>query len=169
MHGFVHQSGGLLRIESAPGSGTTVRIFLPRTAPQSAGKAPVAEAEIPTAATSSATLLLVDDETAVRKPAADQLRDLGYTVAEAADGAAALRLLDDGLRPELLVTDVGLPGGMDGRTLAATVRERIPGLPVLFITGFAHVPLPEDVAVIAKPFGLDLLARRIADTLPRLQ
>ena len=76
-------------------------------------------------------------------------------------------MLDEGLRPDLLVTDVGLPPGLEGRALAAAVRERLPGLPALFITGFAHVALPDDAAVIAKPFDLDVLARRIADTLPR--
>jgi CheY-like chemotaxis protein len=109
-----------------------------------------------------ATVLLVDDEAAVRHPAAERLRELGHRVLEAADGPSALRLLsDDTLRPDLLVTDVGLPNGMNGRQVAEAVRERVPGLPVLFITGYAGTALPPDVEVIGKPFSLDALAQRV--------
>ena len=106
------------------------------------------------------TVLLVDDEAAARRPAADRLRELGYTVLEAHDGAEALRVLA-AARPDLLVTDVGLPNGMNGRQVAEAARERVPGLHVLFITGYAGTSLPPGVEVIGKPFELDTLARRV--------
>ena len=106
------------------------------------------------------TILLVDDEEAVRVPAADRLRELGYVVTAARDGPEALQLLTSA-RPDLLITDVGLPRGMNGRQIAEIVRERLPGLPVLFITGYAGTALPPGVEVIGKPFELDVLARRV--------
>ncbi|WP_052214265.1 PAS domain S-box protein [Belnapia sp. F-4-1] len=166
--GFVRQSGGVLRIASTVGRGTTVRLLLPR---HGGGDAAVADeaagAEQTELVAAGATVLMVDDETTVRMPAAERLRDLGYHVVEAPDGPAALRLLDEGLRPDLLVTDVGLPGRMDGRSVAEAAQERLPGLPVLFITGFARVALPDDAAVIPKPFDLEVLARAITAALPR--
>ena len=166
VYGFVRQSGGLVRIESAPGRGTAVRLLLPRH------ERAVETAEEWTApavregAGAGAAVLLVDDEAAVRRPAAERLRELGFRVLEAADGPSALRLLgDDAPRPELLVTDVGLPNGMNGRQVAEAARERWPGLPVLFITGYAGTWLPPGVEVIGKPFGLDALARRVQEIL----
>jgi len=86
-------------------------------------------------------------------------------VAEAEDAAVALRLLDAGLRPAILVTDVGLPQGMDGPSLAQAARVHRPGLPVIFITGYTRVALPDGAAVILKPFGFAVLERRIAGML----
>ncbi len=106
------------------------------------------------------TVLLVDDEDAARQPAADRLRDLGHAVLEARDGPEALRILANA-RPDLLVTDVGLPNGMDGRQLAEAAREGVPGLPVLFISGYAGTSLPPRVEVIDKPFELDVFVRRV--------
>ena len=164
IHGFVRQSGGFVRIESAPGRGTTVSLFLPKHA--RAGAPTDEEAAPPppehAGAAGGATVLLVDDEAAARGPAAERLRELGHRVLEAADGPAALRLLADGARIDLLVTDVGLPGGMNGRQVAEAVRERAPGVPVLFITGYAaNTPLPPGTEVVGKPFELDALARRV--------
>jgi CheY-like chemotaxis protein len=105
-------------------------------------------------------VLLVDDEDAVRRPAAERLRELGHAVLEARDGPEALRVLA-ATRPDLLVTDVGLPGGMNGRQVAEAAREQVPDLPVLFITGYAGVRLPPGMEVIGKPFQLDTLARRV--------
>ena len=159
VYGFVRQSGGLVRIESAPGRGTMVRLLLPRhehvEAAEERGAMP------PLRADARGTVLLVDDEDAARGPAADRLRELGHAVLEARDGPEALRVLASSARPDLLVTDVGLPNGMNGRQVAETARERIPGLPVLFITGYAGTALPPGVEVIGKPFELDALSLRV--------
>jgi CheY-like chemotaxis protein len=109
-------------------------------------------------------VLLVDDEDAARQPAADRLRELGHAVLEARDGPEALRILAT-TRPDLLVTDVGLPNGMNGRQLAEAAREGVPGLPVLFITGYTGTSLPRGVEVIDKPFELDVLVRRVRTVL----
>jgi CheY-like chemotaxis protein len=101
--------------------------------------------------------------------AAERLRELGYHVLEAEDGAAALRLLRSDASLDLLVTDVGLPNGLNGRQVADMARERRPGLPVLFITGYAGTvlegQLAADMAVIGKPFALDVLVARVRDML----
>jgi len=163
--GFARQSGGTVRIDSAPGRGTTVRLLLPWRDPAETSAAgrepdPPASREASLADRSAATVLLVDDEAAVRGPAGDRLRELGHTVLEAADGAAALQLLASA-RPDLLVTDVGLPGGMNGRQVAEAARDMMPGLPVLFITGYAVVALPPGVEVIGKPFELEAFVQRV--------
>lgn len=163
---FASQSGGFLRMDSAAGHGTVVRIFLPLAPAQPAGAADAADSEPSVEIAADVNLLLVDDETSVREPIAAWLREIGYGVVEAVDGPAALRKIDEGFRPTVLVTDVGLAGGMDGRALAAEARRRCPGLPVIFITGFTRVPLPDDAPVLVKPFDLDALARLISGVLP---
>jgi CheY-like chemotaxis protein len=165
LYGFVRQSDGLVRLDSAPGRGTVVRLYLPRHEPvrqHEEGPAPRAE---PEGASAGETVLLVEDEDGVRSVAAEHLREFGYTVLEVADGAAALRLLRARARVDVLVTDVGLPGGLNGRQVADAARERRPGLPVLFITGYADGALDSQLApgmeVIGKPFALDALAARV--------
>ena len=119
-----------------PGKGTTVRLLLPQHAEAAVAESTSA-ARTPVEAGSGQAVLLVDDEEAAREAMAERLRDLGYRVLEAADGPAALHLLDGGARVDMLVTDVGLPNGMNGRQVAEAVRERRPGIPSLFITGYA--------------------------------
>jgi PAS domain S-box-containing protein len=163
VYGFTRQSGGLVRIESAPAQGTTVGLFLPKHGRMQAPREHRAVPAAPLAGSGiGATVLLVDDEEMVRGVAAERLRELGHRVLEAPDGPAALRLLDRDARIDLLVTDVGLPGGLNGRQVAEAVRERAPGIPVLFITGYAGAVLPPGTDVIGKPFELDALARRVA-------
>jgi CheY-like chemotaxis protein len=157
--GFARQSGGLVQIESTPGRGTTVRLLLPLYGGAAAADEGPRPPPPPSAGVSG-TVLVVDDEDVVRHSAADRLRELGFAVLEARDGHDALRVLE-AARPDLLVTDVGLPNGMNGRQVAEAARERIPGLPVLFITGYAGAVLPPGVEVIGKPFELDALARRV--------
>jgi CheY-like chemotaxis protein len=157
---FVRQSGGLVRVESAPGLGTTVRLLLPLHEHADAVGRPEAVPPAPDGGGEAGTVLLVDDEDAARQPAADRLRELGYAVLEARDGPEALRILA-ATRPDLLVTDVGLPNGMNGRQLAEAAREGVPGLPVLFISGYAGTSLPPGIDMIDKPFELDVLVRRV--------
>jgi PAS domain S-box-containing protein len=166
VYGFVRQSGGLVRLQSAPGEGTTVRLCLPQHEPAEAVEGPNAAAA-PEAAETGRAVLLVDDEDIARQAAAERLRELGYRVLEAADGPAALHLLDGGVHVDMLVTDVGLPNGMNGRQVAEAVRERRPGIPLLFITGYAGTDLPPGSEVIDKPFDLDTLARRVQAALAR--
>ncbi|TDH58970.1 PAS domain-containing hybrid sensor histidine kinase/response regulator [Dankookia rubra] len=162
--GFARQSSGLVQVESTPGRGTTFRLLLPFHTRSAIAAILPAEEPAPASqqARMSGTVLLVDDEDAVRGPAADRLRELGYAVLVAEDGPAALRILAS-VRPDLLVTDVGLPGGMNGRQVAEAARERLPGLPVLFVTGYiGSTVLPSGFEVIGKPFTLVDLARRVA-------
>ena len=167
VYGFVRQSNGVVRLDSTPGRGTTVRMLLPRHEPAEQQDGPVApeKAQVE-AAGAGGVVLLVEDEEAVRTITAEHLRELGYRVLEAADGAAVPRLLRlCGGRVDLLVTDVGLPGGRNGRQVADAARERHPGLPVLFITGYAggvfEGQLAPGMEVMGKPFTLDALAAKV--------
>jgi PAS domain S-box-containing protein len=164
VYGFVRQSNGIVQIDSTPNEGTTVRLCLPR---HDGAEVPVDQMPppAPDQAQAGETVLLVDDEDGVREPACEHLRELGYKVLEAPDGPTALRIVGDMNRLDLLVTDVGLPNGMNGRQVAESVRQRWPGLPVLFITGYAGTALAPGTEVVRKPFDLDSFARRIQSML----
>jgi len=171
IYGFAQQSGGQVRIYSEPGQGTMVCIYLPRHRGEAdTDEAPVEAALLPMAgAGAGETVLVVDDEPAVRMLVTDVLHDLGYTAIEAADGAAGLKILQSNARIDLLVSDVGLPGLMNGRQMADAARVSRPGLKVLFITGFAENALLNNgqlepgMSVLTKPFPVDTLAARIRE------
>jgi PAS domain S-box-containing protein len=166
VYGFARQSGGQVRIYSEVGKGSMVCIYLPRH--RSDAQVPVAAPGVPQAgaADEGTTVLLVDDEPTVRMVAQQMLREHGYTTIEAEDGVQALRILQSPRRVDLLVTDVGLPGGMNGRQLADAGRNLRRGLKVLFITGYAenavlgHGHLDAGFHVLTKPFELTELVRR---------
>ncbi|RKK04863.1 response regulator [Pseudoroseomonas wenyumeiae] len=167
IYGFVRQSGGHVRMQSEPGRGTSVRLYLPRhTAGAPAAEAPAAFPPAPRAEPGE-TVLVVDDEATVRMLVVEVLQDLGYEAIEAPDGHAGLEILRSSARVDLLVSDVGLPGGMNGRQLADAGRALRPRLKVLFITGYAENAvigdggLPHAMAVLTKPFSLEALALRI--------
>ena len=169
IYGFVRQSGGQIRVHSAPGRGTTVRLYLPRhrgDVHEPDGLAALADAP---RAENDEMVLVVDDEPIVRMLVAEVLADLGYVALEAADGAAGLKVLLSDARIDLLVTDVGLPGGMNGRQMADAARVARPDLKVLFITGYAehavlsHGHLEPGMHVLTKPFAMEALASRIKD------
>ena len=169
IYGFVRQSGGQARIYSEPGQGAMVCLYLPRHFGEAQNAdGPAEPAEAPRAERGE-TVLVVDDEPTVRMLVAEVLEDLGYAAVEAEDGAAGLRVLQSGIRVDLLVTDVGLPGGMNGRQVADAARALRPGLKVLFITGYAenavlgHGHLDPGMHVLTKPFAMDALAGRIKD------
>ncbi|KAA2211247.1 PAS domain S-box protein [Teichococcus oryzae] len=166
VYGFVRQSGGLVRLESEQGQGTVVRLLLPKHTSVERAEGAVAPS-VPDMTCTGGKVLLVDDEAALRIPAAEWLREHGYQVLEASNGPAALRLLEDGNGIDLLITDVGLPNGMNGRQVAEAVREHVPGVPVLFITGYAATPLPPGSKVIGKPFQLSVLVERVRSILAR--
>jgi PAS domain S-box-containing protein len=159
IYGFARQSGGTVHLESVPKQGTTARLLLPahETVPLVRERA-VTRPHVVTEA--DAIVLLVDDEPIVRITTAARLRELGYDVLEAPNGPMALRILEAADHLDLLITDVGLPGGLNGRQVAEAVRERLPAVPILFITGYATTALPPGAEVIGKPFALDDLARR---------
>jgi PAS domain S-box-containing protein len=167
IYGFARQSGGQVRLLSEPGQGTTVCLYLPRHDGQADAAAESRDPAPPPRAEQGETVLVVDDETTVRMLVTEVLTELCYTTIEAADGAAGLRILQSGARIDLLVTDVGLPGGVNGRQLADAARALRPGLRVLFITGYAEkavmtaTPLEPGMHLLTKPFSLETLAARI--------
>jgi PAS domain S-box-containing protein len=173
IYGFAKQSGGQVRISSTLGRGTTIYLFLPRHSEQE--KATEASADFSAAprADIGQTVLIVDDEPSVRMLVTEVLAELGYTAIESADGASALQVLRSDARIDLLVTDVGLPGGMNGRQLADFGRTVRPALKILFITGYAEKAvmgvdgLDEGMAILTKPFAMDGLAARIKELLLR--
>ena len=169
IYGFVRHSGGVARIYSEPGHGTSVSLYLPRFAGEEAAGEPVPELRAAPRASHGETVLVVDDEPSVRMLVMEVLEELGYAAIEAADGPAGLRVLQSDMRIDLLVTDVGLPGGMNGRQMADAARATRPALNVLFITGYAENAiignghLEPGMHVLTKPFALETLAARIKD------
>ncbi|MBP7566350.1 MAG: response regulator, partial [Burkholderiaceae bacterium] len=167
VYGFVQQSGGQVDVLSAPGAGTTMHLYLPRH--HGAAVADVsASAPQPLPSGGGQTVLLIDDEEMLRVMLADVLEEAGYRVLTARDGAEGLqRLKDERQRVDLLITDVGLPGGMNGRQVADAARRHTPGLPVLFITGYAENAavgnglMEPGMAVMTKPFPVAALAVRV--------
>jgi PAS domain S-box-containing protein len=167
VYGFARQSGGQVRIESKVGVGTTVRIYLPRDEGGTAAEEPVVVAAAMPRAEAGQTVLIADDEASVRMLVTEVLNELGYTAIEAPDGVAGLRVLESNARIDLLVTDVGLPGGINGRQMADAARQTRPDLKVLFITGYTttvavgDARLERGIHVLTKPFAMDQLALRI--------
>jgi PAS domain S-box-containing protein len=169
VYGFVRQSGGQVRIYSEVGCGTTMCLYLPRHYGSSSEiptiTAPTASARAPT----GKTVLIVDDEPSVRMLVTEVLEDLGYSPIEASDGPAGLRILESDATVDLLISDVGLPGGINGRQLADAARITRPELKVLFITGYAENAiigsghLAPGMRVLTKPFVVETLANRIQD------
>ena len=169
IYGFVRQSGGQVRIYSEIGQGTTMCLYLPRFAGEAEDEASELAVSAPDEAKDGETVLIVDDEPTVRMLVAEILEDAGYIAIEAGDGAAALKVLEREARIDLLVTDVGLPGGMNGRQVADAARVLRPDLKVLFITGYAENAavgnghLERGMEVVTKPFSMDTLASKIRD------
>ncbi len=170
-YGFAKQSGGQMRITSTVGEGTVVTLYLPRhdgkaeveTTPSS-----IAGLEL-TPGGSGKTALVVDDEPAIRMLVSEVLEELGLQVIEAGDSAEGLSILQSETQVDLLISDVGLPGGMNGRQMADAALTRRPQMPVLLITGYAENSLLTDgqlrpgMTVLTKPFTLDALASRIRE------
>jgi signal transduction histidine kinase len=166
VYGFVRQSGGLVTIDSKVGVGTTMSLYLPRRL----GVSGDAEAAMGTAEAGAGDLILVvEDDPAVRVYTLEMLAELGYSTIEAADGHAALRLLDSRPDARLLLTDVGLPGGMNGRQLADEAVRRCAHLRVLFTSGYTRDALvrggrlDEQVTLLSKPYTYAELAAKIAE------
>ncbi len=167
--GFARQSGGHAELDSTPGRGTTVTILLPLAKSAAETETPSEIAEAPPAI-GPATVLVVEDNDLVRAQVVMAIQSLGYEVIEAEDGPSALKQLAGPRRIDLLFTDVVMPGGMNGRELAARARAGRPGLRVLFTSGYAdNVLTPGDqfnaVPLIAKPYRRSDLARALREVL----
>ncbi|WP_143514401.1 response regulator, partial [Stutzerimonas stutzeri] len=160
--GFAKQSGGGARIESRVGVGTTVKVFLPRTAAPEQPEQATALSAGSHDENSQHSILLVDDDHSVREVTAQMLENLGFAVTEAESGDHALQLLRDGAAVDLLLADFAMPG-MNGGELARAVRARRPQLPVVFVTGYAELcELGLDgYSIIQKPFREEQLANKI--------
>ena len=173
IYGFVRQSGGQVWIDTEAGRGTTMCLYLPRHRGHD-----VPTDDTPSAIgdrrerTSRRSILIVDDDASVRALVAEAVADLGHRVLTASDGSDAIRVMEAAdASIDLLVTDVGLPGGMNGRQVADAALERIPTLKILFITGYAEQTviggrqLAANMALMTKPFALDALADRVSSLL----
>ncbi|CAN5539705.1 hypothetical protein BH09PSE4_BH09PSE4_22030 [soil metagenome] len=172
IYGFARQSGGQIAIDSEVGLGTTMSLYLPRHV----GETDVAASEPGQLATRGGhgqTVLVVEDEASVRMLVSDALSELDYDVIEAEDGVGAIKILTSDATIDLLVTDVGLPGGINGRQVADAARLARPGLGVLFITGYAenavigNAPLEAGMELLTKPFTIEALSARVADMVAR--
>ncbi len=171
VYGFVRQSGGQVRINSELGKGSTVALYLPRHISDGEFEHPHPHAPQVPAPDVHAHVLVVDDEPTVRMLAFESLKEYGFHEVEAADGPSGLRQLQGDGEVQLLITDVGLPGGMNGRQLAEAARQLRPELKVIFITGYAENAvmgsghLPPGMQVLTKPFAVDDLVYRVRQAL----
>ncbi|HKT23842.1 MAG TPA: ATP-binding protein [Terriglobales bacterium] len=170
-YGIVKQSGGWIKVESHPRQGTTFTIYLPRIENTRTDRAHSAQRPVSEQQGSSATVLLVEDEAGLREPVRDYLTNEGYRVLEAANGAAALHLLESqGCRIDALITDVIMPQ-VNGPELAVKLKQRFPDMKVIFISGYAEDKLGgserfRDSVLLQKPFTLRSLKTKLQEALP---
>ena len=173
IYGFARQSGGQVRIYSEVGEGSMICVYLPRLVGAEEVVEPLPEFTAAPQAGDGETVLVVDDEPTVRMLVTEVLQELGYAAVEAADAPAGLKVLQSNSRVDLLITDVGLPGGMNGRQMADAARVSRPNLRVLFITGYAENAavgnglLEPGMEVLTKPFAIEALASRIREIITR--
>ncbi|CAN5527679.1 hypothetical protein BH09PSE5_BH09PSE5_32670 [soil metagenome] len=172
-YGFVRQSGGQVRIETQAGYGTTMHIFLPRHVGMVEASDGASSLVAPDAAGSGESVLIIEDEATVRMLLREVMEEAGYSVVDVEDGPRALTILQSDLKIDLLITDVGLPGGMNGRQVADAGRVLRPGLRVLFITGYAEQAAIGDgqlglgMQVLTKPFNMAVLLARVHELIAR--
>jgi CheY-like chemotaxis protein len=165
VYGFARSTGGTAEIDSAPGRGTTVRLFLPRSAV--AAEPVPAAAPAPAAPMQALEVLLVDDDAAVRELCAETLRELGHSVTDVPSGQVALQTLRSGRRFDLALVDYAMPL-MSGSELAGEITRDWPGLPILFMTGYAEGDAlrpwrARGYRVLDKPFDIASLAGALRD------
>ena len=172
VYGFVRQSGGQVRIYSVPGEGTTMCLYLPRYMGEAEQENPHIQPVFDHRADGE-VVLVIEDEATIRGLIAEELEDLGYNVISVGDGPAGLHVLQSDRRIDLLLTDVGLPGGLNGRQVADAGRVTRPDLKVLFITGYAENAavgnglLAFGMEVITKPFDVAALAAKVQEMIER--
>jgi PAS domain S-box-containing protein len=167
VYGFARQSHGHVRIYSEIGKGTMVCLYLPRHDQEEDSGEMRTSHELEHDA-GEAKILVVDDEPTIRMLITESLSDLGHACLEAADGPQALAILESSATIDLLITDVGLPGGLNGRQVAEAARRLRPDLRVLFVTGYAenaafnHGHIERGMEVLTKPFMVSELVRRVS-------
>ena len=165
--GFAKQSGGGMRIETRVGEGTAVKLYLPRAAENSVLERSPFAASLSQFKRTSAVILLVDDDSAVREVTASILEDIGYVVLKVGSGGAALDLLDQNAKIDLVLLDFAMPG-MSGVEVASQVQRKFPAIPILFLTGYADqtaLGAVGEQSIIRKPFIDNELIRKIDTTL----
>jgi signal transduction histidine kinase len=169
VYGFVRQSGGQARVYSEPGQGTKVCLYLPRHLGEEERPEVLPDLAALDVTGGRETVLVVDDEPAIRMLVTEVLEEMGCNVIEAGDGETGLAVLRSAAQVDLLITDVGLPGGMNGRALVDSAQALRPTLNVLFITGYAenamlsHGHMRPGMQVLTKPFAMAVLASRVKD------
>ncbi len=169
IYGFAKQSGGQARIASEVGRGTAISLYLPRYQGHAVEATPELNSACAMPAEYGETILIVDDEPSVRTLLMDVLSGLDYSLIEASDSITGLKILHSDVHIDLLITDVGLPGGMNGRQMADAGREVRPALKTLFITGYAESTIIGDnslgpgMQVLTKPFAIDTLTARVRE------
>ena len=168
VYGFVKQSGGHVKIYSEVDHGTTVKIYLPRSMEAEQASLPAVDTPV---RGGTESVLVVEDDEAVRETAVSLLRQLGYSVLQASDASSALSIIESGVPLDILFTDVVMPGPMRSPELAARARERMPGLAVLFTSGYTENAivhagrLDEGVELLSKPYTQEALARKLREVL----
>ena len=166
VYGFVKQSRGFVELESAPGRGTTVRLYLPRVRPEA--RPPVHAKPAAPDSVGKKVVLVVEDNAGVRETSCMALKHFGYETVEAENASAALAVLGERSDIAVLFTDIVMPGGMDGFELAREAAIRAPHLKVLFVSGYASAMLPPDDTIFAKsdilpkPYSLEKLGACMA-------
>jgi len=168
VYGFVKQSGGHIKLYSEPGHGTTVKLYLPRT---TQSEDIIVDVDAGPLTGGSETILVAEDDEAVRETVVAMLADLGYRVLKARDAQSALSIIDSGIPIDLLFTDVVMPGTLKSPELARKARERLPGIAVLFTSGYTENSivhggrLDEGVELLSKPYTRETLARKLRQML----
>jgi two-component system CheB/CheR fusion protein len=172
--GFIKQSGGHISAQSETGSGTVIRLFLPRTAVQCIAPASEVVAAVPGG--EGQIVLIVEDNARLRQVTSRQVRDAGYHVLEADSGAAAMAILESDGGIDLLLTDIVMPGALDGLALAQAGRRLRPTMKILLTSGYADLHSGSDSTVAAdfpefpllqKPYRRAALMRAVRDALDR--
>jgi CheY-like chemotaxis protein len=165
VHGFIKQSGGYSKTYSEPGKGATIRIYLPRALDGEVSGLDTLHDGMPSG--NQEIILVVEDNAGIRDLAVRHLESLGYRTISAADGVSALAIIKSGAPIDLLFTDVVMPGGLDGRALAVEARQLLPGLKILFTSGFTAAAASAAIVdtfgpnLLSKPYRKGDLARRV--------
>ncbi|MBI5131582.1 MAG: PAS domain S-box protein [Rhodopseudomonas palustris] len=170
VYGFVKQSGGHIRIYSEPGSGTTVKLYLPRALEN---EDLVVSPDTMAADGGSETILVAEDDAEVRATVVETLRELGYRVLTAHDAASALTVIESGIAIDVLFTDVVMPGTLKSPELARKAKERLPNIVVLFTSGYTENAivhggrLDAGIDLLSKPYSREALALKLREMLAR--